>query len=292
MKKRSLALVLVGAMSLAMLASCSPKDPDSSTPDASVPSTSTPDVSTPDVSTPDVSTPDVSTPDISTPETEVPDIEFAMSNTDFTLFAAGESYKLTVTNLLPSDKVVYTIDNEEVATISENGTVTAVAEGTATVTAVITIEGMDEMTLTSIVRCTFKDVNPDADVDLLAFYEAVAASYEMGGLGIVEGELLAGSYPGLESIDLAQSAIYVSMMTMSSSEIALVEVANEEDVDAVKALLQARIDAQVDGGAWYPSAIEIWQKNSRIVSNGNYVMMIVAETPDEIVAEFNALFEA
>ena len=62
------------------------------------------------------------------------------------------------------------------------------------------------------------------------------------------------------------------------------------DVDKVKAILQSRIDAQVAGGAWYPSAIDAWQNNSRIVSNGNYIMMVVHESCDSIVSDFNALF--
>ena len=80
------------------------------------------------------------------------------------------------------------------------------------------------------------------------------------------------------------------MMTMNSGEIALVEVADSGDVDTVKGVFQDRIDAQVAGGAYYPSAIEAWQNNSRVVSNGSYVMMVVHEDCDAIVNEFNALF--
>ena len=83
---------------------------------------------------------------------------------------------------------------------------------------------------------------------------------------------------------------YVNMMTMNTSEIVLVQVTNSSDVDKVKSILQSRIDAQVEGGAWYPSAIDAWQNNSRIVSNGNYIMMVVHESCDSIVSDFNALF--
>ena len=68
------------------------------------------------------------------------------------------------------------------------------------------------------------------------------------------------------------------------------EVADSGDVDTVKGIFQDRIDAQVSGGAWYPSAIEAWQNNSRVVSKGSYVMMVVHEDCDAIVNEFNALF--
>ena len=62
------------------------------------------------------------------------------------------------------------------------------------------------------------------------------------------------------------------------------------DVDGVKAIFQSRIDAQVDGGAWYPESIEGWQNNSRIVTNGNFVMMIAWSLCEDAVADFNALF--
>ena len=41
---------------------------------------------------------------------------------------------------------------------------------------------------------------------------------------------------------------------------------------------------------WYPASIEGWKNNSRIVSNGNYVMLVAADGADDIVSAFNALF--
>ena len=67
-------------------------------------------------------------------------------------------------------------------------------------------------------------------------------------------------------------------------------------MDTVKAIFQARIDrmtgadGQGNPGAWYPGPTEQWKNNSRVVSNGNYVMMVVHENCDAIVDTFNALF--
>ena len=66
-------------------------------------------------------------------------------------------------------------------------------------------------------------------------------------------------------------------------------------MEAVKAIFQARIDYMTgaDGGmpgAWYPGPTEMWLNSSRIVSNGNYVMLVVNESCDAIVNDFNALF--
>ena len=98
------------------------------------------------------------------------------------------------------------------------------------------------------------------------------------------------AYPGLSDVDAEQCLVYVSMMSFNGAEAVLVQVSNAADVDAVKAILQARVDAQKSGGAWYPAAVEGWTNNSRIVSNGNYVMLIVSEDCDAIVNDFNALF--
>ena len=98
------------------------------------------------------------------------------------------------------------------------------------------------------------------------------------------------AYPGLSDITAEQCLVCVSMMSFSASEVALVQVSSAADVDAVKNILQARIDAQLNGAMLYPMVAEVWQNNARIVSNGSYVMLIVSEDCDAIVSEFNALF--
>ena len=141
---------------------------------------------------------------------------------------------------------------------------------------------------------------PAADVDLKAFYESLLVtdpeSEDYFNPDVpVEGDALATAFPGLEDIATKQLVIYQPMMSAVACEIALVEVENADDVQKVKDIFQARIDAQVGtddapGGAWYPATIEGWKNDSRIVSNGNYVMLIVWEDCDTFVAEFNALF--
>ena len=64
----------------------------------------------------------------------------------------------------------------------------------------------------------------------------------------------------------------------------LVECASAEDAAAVAEILQARIDAQVDGGAWYPASIEQWEK-AQLVTNGNYVAMIACGDNSASIAE-------
>ena len=93
-----------------------------------------------------------------------------------------------------------------------------------------------------------------------------------------------------------QMLVYIVQMSMNNGEFGLVQVKDSKDVDTVKGIFQARINrmAGTDDngapGAWYPGPTEQWMNNSRVVSNGNYVMMVVHEKCDDIVNEFNALF--
>ncbi len=137
---------------------------------------------------------------------------------------------------------------------------------------------------------------PAPSVDLAAFYESLTANNaNMPAMMQAEGETLDAFYPGLGDIKANQCGVYMAMISAVVGEIALVEVENAADVQAVKDIFQARIDYQVGddtnpGGAWYPDTIEGWKNNSRIVSNGNYVMLVALEGADDVVAAFNALF--
>ena len=131
-------------------------------------------------------------------------------------------------------------------------------------------------------------------VDLNAFYLSLVETYGENfpaNMNLCEmQEMLDTYYPGLSALDTKQMMIYQPMMGAVVCEIALVEAANAADVETVKGIFQSRIDAQVDGGAWYPESIEGWKSNSRIVANGNCVMMIAYSECETVVAAFNALF--
>ena len=131
---------------------------------------------------------------------------------------------------------------------------------------------------------------------LNAFVESVAAanSENWPMMMPLDSEALGAFYAGLGDIATKDCVVYMPMMSSVVCEIALVEVENEADVQAVKDIFQARINYQVGnetnpGGAWYPESIEGWKNNSRIVSNGNLVMMIAYSECDTVVEMFNAL---
>ena len=133
-------------------------------------------------------------------------------------------------------------------------------------------------------------------VDLAAFFETFASGENRPAMMRADGEVLDAFYPGLSAIKTKQCGVYTAMISAAVGELALVEVENAADVQAVKDIFQARINYQVGddenpGGAWYPQTIEGWKNGSRIVSNGNYVMLIaLSEGADDVVNSFNALF--
>lgn len=289
-----------------------------STPDASQPDLSLPESSQPDASQPDVSLPDKNEGDSSKPPVEEPVVKetLSLNSSDFSLFKSGAAYQLKAESKPEKGSYAWVSDNEAVATVSNKGLVTAVAPGTATVTVTDSKTGLSA---SCIVRCKFEADKPasggsssgsgssssgessssgsgsastpdSGSVDLSAFYSTVTTNHQFGMLSLADATMIKDVYPGLSDVKTHQCLPYINMMTMNSGEIALVEVASSGDVDTVKGIFQDRIDAQVAGGAFYPSAIEAWQNNSRVVSKGNYVMMVVHEDCDAIVNEFNALF--
>ena len=314
MKHRTYALLLAATLSVSLLAGCgsgnganSSQSPDNSSISSSQGSQSSSgsDVSTPDASGSDVSTSasgSTSTPDGSQGETQE-QAKLTLSRTGFTLFSAGSSYTLKVDGVAEGTKGTFKSGNSDVATVDENGKVVAVKPGNTK----ITVTAGDQ-TATCVVACKWEEEKPSTGggsssgggtttpdpeprkVDLAAFCTTVTTNYSLPHLSLADSTMLDNYYAGLSSVATEQSQVYINMMSMNMGEISLVQVKDSKDVATVKAVFQARIDSMVNGGAWYPEPTRIWSEQSRVVSNGNYVMMVVGEDCDSIVKDFNALF--
>ncbi len=293
MNKRTLSLALACALSLVLLAACGGNETPAPAPAPEVPEQSEP------------ATPE--TPDVELPapgeNTEDEQIALELSHTDVTLNAEGKTFVLS-TNL--SDATLYFGSSDEsVATVDENGTVTAVAPGTAN----IMVETEDGQTATCIVRCDWTvEAEPEApetpdapaasNVDLQAFYTQLMESipednrpFMMELVGEDMAEMAENVYPGIGAIAANQKVLATPAMSAVAFEIAMVECANAADVEAVKAIFQARVDAQIDGGAWYPETIDGWMNFSKIVTNGNFVALFVADPAlVDAAGEFAKLF--
>lgn len=232
------------------------------------------------------------------------DKDVRASHSDVTLKAAGNSFTLKAEGLSGSYTATYTSADPAIATVSDKGLVTAVTPGTTTVSLHVEGDG-GSYDFSCIVRCTWKTENAGSDtgagddsaagsVDLTAFYNDMTSQYEFGSLQAFTGDVLESYYPGMGAVSTKQCLVMGTMMTMNNGEFCLVEVSDskdsEKDVEIVKSIFQSRIDYMVNGGAWYPEPTEIWTNNSRVVSNGNYVMMVVNPDCDAIVTAFNGLF--
>ena len=129
--------------------------------------------------------------------------------------------------------------------------------------------------------------------DLNKYYEDFMASLgadNQPAMGDVEAEQLSQLYPGLENYAAKQSVLKIAMISALAFEFALVELENEADAKAVADIFQARIDYQIENGAFYPMTLEGWEQ-AKIITQGNVVALIVAQgEQDRAVEEFNSLF--
>lgn len=232
------------------------------------------------------------------------------SHTDVTFKVAGSSFKLTPSEVPENVRsVTYVSRDELVATVAEDGTVTAVGQGTTNVLMILTYSDGSTTEFDCIIRCGWHEDSvyegekentgeeASANVDLAAFFVSYMENL-MATLGeentphtmAVEGELLDAYYAGLNGIATKQCVVQMPGIGAVPFEFALIEVGNADDVAAVQTILQARVAYQVEGGAWYPATIEGWEK-AEIIVNGNYIALIVAgDQQADAVAAFQALF--
>lgn len=130
--------------------------------------------------------------------------------------------------------------------------------------------------------------------NLTAFGQQYADANVMPGLLDLESEDGANiadiAYPGLSSVAMKQCAMFVSPNTDANSEMVLVEVEDVADVEAVKNIMQTRIDTMVESNADNAVVMDVWHTNAQIVVNGNFVAMIAVNSVNDFVDAFNNMF--
>jgi len=212
-------------------------------------------------------------------EEKKPEAVITASHSDVTFKAAGDSFKLTASPLPANATITYASEDESIATVAEDGTVTAVAPGTTNVSLHIEEAGVASYDYTCIIRCNWKEGGSAASgVDLNAYYSSFMSSLGEGNAPFMvemAEDLMDAYYPGLTAIERKQTVMQMDGMGVIGFEFSLVECVNAADIETVKSIFQARKDYQIDGGAFYPASIEAWEKAEIIVS-GNIVALINA----------------
>jgi len=227
-----------------------------------------------------------------------------VSHEDVTLRNQGDSFRLTVwdVNGNDPDACTYTSADPEVAAVDgTGGEVTAVAPGTTTVTAHVTYGG-GTFDFDCIVRCNWEqEATPPASgtaaPSLEEFFSTLQGAYEgLNAMMVMEGEVLDSYYPGLSSIAAVEEVlIQETMISISNIAVGLVkldESATPDDFLAVQAVLQDRMTAQAEGGAFYPASCETWE-NGVITSASNCVgMFVYPDSAQEMADLFTTTFSS
>ena len=156
----------------------------------------------------------------------------------------------------------------------------------------------------SLVACGSQDGGASTEptpaplsIDLTEFYNEMFSTIftdpnNSPSMAALEGDMLEQAYPGLSEVETTQCLVYAPMITAVAYEVALVEVANADDVATVQEIFQTRIDTQIESGAFYPATVEAWQNSSEIVVRDNYVALFVGAEKDQMVEAFNAAGQA
>lgn len=95
-------------------------------------------------------------------------------------------------------------------------------------------------------------------------------------------------YEGLSDVELNQSVFYIHPITGFACEVMLVEVANEDDLQAVIDIFEGRI-ALGANETFYAETAALWKTNAQVQTWENYVCMIALpdgyEIPENVFAK-------
>lgn len=131
---------------------------------------------------------------------------------------------------------------------------------------------------------------PSVSPDLAAFSQSLSDGGSLPAVYTLSAEELESAYPELSKVTMKQCVVQTPMISAVAFELALVEVEKAADAEAVKKAFQARVDYQIDQGAFYPATVEQWKNTARIVTVGSFVLLAVGDGAADIETAFRALF--
>ncbi|MDQ6421248.1 DUF4358 domain-containing protein [Paenibacillus sp. LHD-117] len=117
--------------------------------------------------------------------------------------------------------------------------------------------------------------------------DAILAKVEQPALLPVEGDMVKDLYH-LDAALFEDYAIRTPMMNVKTNEISIIKVKDAKDIPAVEeGLKQRAADVQKQFETYLQDQYEN-AKNFKIVTKGQYVLFVISEEADAIIAEFEA----
>lgn len=107
-------------------------------------------------------------------------------------------------------------------------------------------------------------------------------------------ELTAEDVQTIYNVDVAKLEDYqikIPVMNVHSNELAIVKVKDAKDIAEIEAAFKARAEAaQKPFEMYLPDQYEN-AKNYKLITKGNYVMMVISDKADELVKVYEGFFE-
>ncbi|OON99814.1 MAG: hypothetical protein ATN35_10535 [Epulopiscium sp. Nele67-Bin004] len=145
----------------------------------------------------------------------------------------------------------------------------------------------------ALVGCSSGESTPDEVAITMTAEEVYNATVDGVGMTPMVMDADDSLVVDLYGVDLSLVTDYkviMPAMTGQITEIAVFRVEDMEDVNTVAQNLTSRVQDLQNGGAFYPSHIEIVNE-AQVVVHQNYVLMAVDEEVAQLVANFNSIFE-
>lgn len=116
-------------------------------------------------------------------------------------------------------------------------------------------------------------------------YVAITKDVQMPEMLRIDQDLMLDLY-GIQAADCKQAEIYLCSNALQADEIWLIEAVDEEALQNIKSLAQARLQQKDDESLTYSPAQNAIVKKAHLETYDNYLVMIVSPEVEAITAAF------
>ncbi|MFJ7952506.1 DUF4358 domain-containing protein [Lysinibacillus sp. NPDC096418] len=135
-----------------------------------------------------------------------------------------------------------------------------------------------------------KTTNIEASKSAKEMAEQMVTEVEQPSLMELSPEEMEGMY-NIDPAKLEDFSVRIPMMNTKSNEIAIFKVKDANDVADVEAAVKVRVENVMKPFEHYlPDQYEN-AKNHKIIVKGNYVLLVISESADELVKVYDSFFE-